>query len=196
MVKDIFVKNHIFESQLLPLYGQARRDGFLMDEFIEKEGHDTWRVCRNLVKGSNKKKRRLFEKVTKMVALGNCAFVTLTFRDEVLSKTTESTRRRYVARYLKSQSSTYIANLDFGDKKKNINSNEREHYHAIVLGYVDPKSWKYGFLGAEKIRNSARDLKKVSAYVAKLSLHALKESTTLGCLDSPPRLIYSRDLIG
>ncbi len=195
MVKDFLVKKHILEEGLLVDYKKARFDGYAMEDFVFLHGKNTTRVCRNMNSVDYKRRKRLRNKVHKMVALGTCSFITLTFRDEVLLKTSEATRRRYVARYLKSQSSTYIANLDFGDKKKNINSNEREHYHGIVLGYVDPKSWKYGFLGAEKIRNTDRDLKKVSAYVAKLTNHAQKESTMLGCLDSPPRLIYSRDLI-
>ena len=46
-------------------------------------------------------------------------FGTLTFRNDVLDKTSKETRRRYVARFLNKTTIHYKANIDFG-KKKNI----------------------------------------------------------------------------
>lgn len=190
MVKDFLVKEFILQNNLMPLYKKARRDGYLMEEFIALYGWDVWRVCRNMLKGGNKKRRRLSLKVDNMIESGPVSFLTLTFRDDVLAKTSEVTRRRYVARYLKSQSDTYVANIDYGK------TTEREHYHAIVLGYVDLDAWAYGFPFAEKVHSNTKDAKKVSAYVCKLSNHCFKESTTNGCLDAPPRFIYSKHFYG
>ena len=133
-------------------------------------------------------------------------FLTLTFSDKTLQNTTPKTRRQFVVRYLKSQSDFYIANLDFGYE------NGREHYHAVILGKVDLKPWEqYGFIFAEKVGNRSeltrstipnryKELsekearlkmrqdteKKLARYVAKLSNHAIKETTRRSCL------IYSK----
>lgn len=108
-------------------------------------------------------------------------FLTLTFTDETLSKTSQKTRRKYVVEYLKSQSAIYVANIDYGGK------NGREHYHAIVIGKVDRTKWsKYGSINFKIIHNSEDDIKRVSKYVSKLTNHAIK-NTTKG-----NRVIYSR----
>lgn len=135
-------------------------------------------------------------------------FVTLTFSDKTLQNSTPETRRRYVTRYLKSQSNFYIANLDFGKK------NGREHYHALILGRVDLEPWrKLGHILAENVGNRyelarkkppkrylkydektqknlmARDTeKKLSKYIAKLTNHAIKETT------KRTAMIYSKQM--
>lgn len=190
MVKDFLVKQRIFEDNLIAPYKRARRDGELMEEFVLLYGKETTRVCRNVYSAWWKKSKRLVNKVEEMVTKGPTSFITLTFRDDVLAKTTEHTRRVYVARYLKSQSDTYVANIDYGK------TTEREHYHAVVSGFVNLKEWAYGFPFAEMIHTNTHDAKKVAKYVAKLSNHAQKETTTLGCMDSPPRFIYSKRFYG
>ena len=43
-----------------------------------------------------KKTIRVRRKILKMMVLGSCSFLTLTFKDDVLNSTSEETRRRYV----------------------------------------------------------------------------------------------------
>lgn len=135
-------------------------------------------------------------------------FLTLTFSDKILQNSTPTDRRRYVQRYLKSQSSYYIANIDYGEKKG------REHYHAVILGKIDLEPWrKYGHILSEKVGNRKeltrknvpkryRNLdeptqkrlmladteKKISKYVAKLTNHAIKETTKRSVM------IYSKQM--
>lgn len=135
--------------------------------------------CAFLLLDSKKRKiAKVREKISELVLTGQAVFLTLTFTDEVLSKTSQATRRRYVARFLKESSGDYVANIDFSP---DIN---REHYHAVVIKRIDLKSWKYGFSYAEKVRCRPSDLTRVSKYISKLTAHALKVDAT--------RLIYSR----
>ena len=98
-------------------------------------------------------------------------FLTLTFTDDVLSRTDEKTRRKYVSRSLKSISSDYVANIDYGSK------NEREHYHAVVRAdYIDYHFWSYGIMYAEVISSNDDSFLLLSKYVSKLTNHAIKET--------------------
>lgn len=122
-------------------------------------------------------------------------FLTFTFSPETLEKTNDTTRRKAVTTYLKSQCKYYIANKDFGEK------NGREHYHAVVVGNVDLTAWHYGIINVQTVSNRKqltrtnvpkryKDLdlktqvdlmkrdteKKLSKYVAKLTNHAIKET--------------------
>ena len=116
-----------------------------------------------------------------MLRKGTCSFVTLTFNDDTLQSTSRESRRRYVARFLKTVAPCYVANIDFGKE------NGREHYHAVIMGkkpYMD--AWNcYGFSNAKTI-GSEDDAAPLSKYVAKLTNHAIKE-TTQQCY-----MIYSR----
>ena len=105
-----------------------------------------------------------------MLESGPCLFLTLTFTDEVLRKTTENTRRQTIRRYLKSFGFPYVANIDYGKK------NGREHYHAVIqTDHVDYSAYTYGAINGEKI-HSAEDYVKLSKYVAKLTNHAIKQT--------------------
>lgn len=144
------------------------------------------RLCENLNKSTQSRTKRLKNKVEKMVTFGTCTFVTLTFNNDTLETTNEKTRRVYVARYLKSQSLHYIANVDYGKE------NEREHYHAIVFGTCKLNDWrKYGNINVKKVRitptNEEKTVTKVSKYISKLTNHAIK-NTTKG-----KRMIYSKN---
>lgn len=135
--------------------------------------------CALLLIDSKKRKiQKVKSKISDIVLNNNAVFITLTFTDEVLARTSATTRRRYVSRYLKSQGCDYVANIDFSPDI------EREHYHAVISTRVDLKQWKYGFSFAEKVRCHNNDLQRVSKYITKLTAHALKVSST--------RLIYSR----
>lgn len=118
-----------------------------------------------------------------MVVFCPCSFLTLTFTDDVLASTSEDTRRRYVARFLKSISQNYVGNIDYGKL------NEREHYHAIVEGdQLDLSSWTYGFTKCIKVGYSdiITDTARLSKYINKLSNHATKKTT------KGKKIIYSR----
>jgi len=131
-----------------------------------------------LYESKRKKMIRVRQHIENVVLNNNAVFITLTFRDDVLKTTSPQTRRRYVARYLKSQGLEYVANIDFSPDI------EREHYHAVICSRVDLKAWKYGFASAEKVRAHKGDMERLTKYITKLTNHALKVDIT--------RLIYSR----
>ena len=155
--------------------------------------------------------KRLKDKMLLYLLFGSlkysqCLFLTLTFTDKVLASTSQETRRRYVHRWLKSISSDYIANIDFGSDREYTTKNgdvkkatKREHYHAVILcDKVDYTGWHHlGAIKSKKVVLSAlfnNDLDSVnlhssrlSRYVSKLSNHAIKETT------KQSRLIYSRN---
>lgn len=130
------------------------------------------------------KTRRVRRKILEMMFYGSCSFLTLTFTDYVLANTTEETRRRYVARFLKSISDDYVGNVDYGK------INGREHYHAVVRGInIDMSGWdKYGFSHAQIVGKSdgSTQASKMSKYIYKLSNHATKGTT------NNKKIIYSR----
>ena len=139
------------------------------------------REARLINNANSKRVQRLNDRIERYLQMGCCIWLTLTFNDDTLAKTTQNTRKRYVVRYLKSQSNYYIANIDYGKE------NEREHYHAVLVSErVDMTAWPYGFAYTERIKNHVSSPKKISKYVSKLCNHAIKETTKRSCY------IYSR----
>lgn len=148
---------------------------------------------------------RLKHRVKRMCDIG-CIFCTLTFTDEVLNKTSEATRSKYVQRWLTSFEAPYVANRDYGCQS------HREHYHAVIctdLESVSVADWSYGYSHFEEVgttrcyrvdkgiyeRNRKKrddtpeyDGDRTSRYLNKLSNHAVKE-TTKGA-----RIKYSRNI--
>lgn len=123
---------------------------------------------------------RLKKRIEKIIEKDSL-FITLTFTDEVLSKTSSKTRREYATRFLKKYSSDYVGNIDFGSR------NHREHYHAVIQAErLDHNSWSYGAISFEKIYN--KDSVKLSQYVAKLTNHAIKETTKRSSLLYPKKI--------
>lgn len=133
-------------------------------------------------------------------------FITLTFNDDTLAKTSPETRRKYVQRYLTELGCDYVGNIDFGAK------NGREHYHAVIADIGDREKWeKYGFYSALFVKAGNERLKKVpkryqaltedeienrmqednekalAKYVAKLTNHAIKETTKRSCILYPKK---------
>lgn len=130
------------------------------------------------------RKKRLSKRIEKYLKSGECLFVTLTFTDEVLEKTSADTRRQYVRKFLKENSDRYVANIDFGEK------NGREHYHAVIqCDKLNLDSWrnKCGNLKVEKIRVDEKAPERIGKYISKLTNHAIKETTRRNAL------IYSVD---
>lgn len=131
---------------------------------------ENWEEARRINHASYYRMQRLKKRIASMLDSGSCLFLTLTFTDEVLRKTTEDTRRQAVRRYLKSFGVPYVANIDYGKK------NGREHYHAVIqTDHVDYSAYTYGAINGEKI-HSAEDYVKLSKYVAKLTNHAIKQT--------------------
>lgn len=119
---------------------------------------------------------RYRSKIKQPVLSGNALFVTLTFRDDVLSSTSIQTRRHYVRNWFKAVSPTfYVANIDYGKK------NEREHYHGVILdskelALFEVFPWPYGFSKIEPCGNSDVDNTRLAKYIVKLTSHAFKAS--------------------
>lgn len=151
---------------------------------------------------------RLRERIKKILTTSDTViFLTLTFTDDALAKTSPDTRRQYVRRYLGQFGFDFVANIDFGAK------NGREHYHAVVGGKIDLKPWtekmggtnvrivkapeftqkrvpkRYQGLPQEEIekRMAIDDEKALSKYVAKLTNHAIKETTKRSCCIYPSK---------
>lgn len=160
-------------------YETAVEQRFFYRQFYPDDWHEA-----ELVADANKHQvYRLRKRIETMLTTSqDCVFLTITFRDDVLAKTSPETRRQYVRKWLKDNSTKYVANIDFGGK------NGREHYHAVSDARIDPLSWPYGNCGVEKVRYApeSKSPVKLAKYVSKLTNHAIKE-TTKRCA-----LIYSR----
>ena len=151
------------------------------------------REARKINRATFYRVRRLKERITNMLNSGHCIFCTFNFSDEVLSSTTQDTRKQYVRRYLKGFNCKYVANIDFGSNHvyKDRNGHERqatarEHYHALVQIDKLPLKWPYGYQWLEHVRVRNKSDIKLSKYISKLTNHAIKETTKRTCL------IYSR----
>lgn len=143
-----------------------------------------FRVFCNMCSSKCQKVKRVHKRLLDMMytddgELKDCLFLTLTWKDEVLQSTSQKTRRVYVTRYLKSQYTNYIANIDFGGKFG------REHYHCIIgSDHVSLPDWftKYGIINVEYIKTGSR---KIAQYINKLCYHTTKVENGY--------LIYSRN---
>lgn len=183
-------KQAIVTSGLLAEYEKGKRQAFKgnfeqLDQFVEDNGKYISDICHSVSNTKYRQRKNIENRFEHPLYFGMAIFLTLTFTDEVLQKTSQDTRRQYVRKFLKENCDIYVANIDFGDK------NGREHYHALVRaknGSIDLKQWqeKCGLINAERVKKTDKDRTKVSRYLAKLSQHALKKSGRL------PRLIWSR----
>lgn len=139
----------------------------------------------------NRRKSRLRKRIEKMIMSNRAQFLTLTFNDSFLSRdTSEETRRRYVARFLKEQCIEYVANIDFGVDDR---FTKREHYHALVVpknATIDYSAYTHGFdksrINAKNVKVRDKDSYNIAKYINKLTNHSLKASGRY------KRLIYSR----
>lgn len=157
------------------------RDGLELSNALFNASRPLYDECVRIVNADSSRRKRLRKRIENMFTQGTCVFLTLTFADDVLNNTDAKTRRVYVARFLKSVSSQYVGNIDFGAE------NGREHYHAVVVSNTDDfSSWTYGFYKAITVRKDEADAKRLATYVSKLTNHAIKETTKRNAL------IYSR----
>lgn len=131
-----------------------------------------WKECSRISNANRLRVFRLKHRIADILLRGDCLFLTFTFTDLKLSTTTAQTRKDKVKRFLTDLDCPYVANIDFGK------TNHREHYHAVVgIDRVDYKKWHYGAINGLKIRNQTEDLTRISKYIAKLTNHAIKETT-------------------
>lgn len=79
-------------------------------------------------KNEARNRQRLEQKIRLWLINYKPLFLTLTFTDEALKKTTEQERERLVIEYLREETALYIANRDYGTR-----GTKREHYHAVVI---------------------------------------------------------------
>lgn len=175
-------------GEITPILERLSNDYMRMQDLALKVGENNLGrellECMRIDNANNHRVRRLKERIKNMLNKGQCIFLTLTFNDTTLSNTTDKERRIAVVRYLKSFKTEYVANIDFGKE------NHREHYHALILAdKINYKKWnKYGNINGKKIR--LRDIDnvktKLAKYIAKLTNHAIKETTKRSAL------IYSR----
>lgn len=194
--KDVALKEAILNDNLDIVFNKARLEAFKgngepLEALKNTYGKDVARVTANINNSKRKKYKRCRHRIEQMVLDGNAWFVTLTFNDKTLARTSKDTRRQYVRRNLQKHFEIYVANIDYGTK------NEREHYHALIYCQHDPMNeikafWdKYGFSKVEQVRTTEDDAKRTIKYVVKLTRHALKETTQKG--QSTDRVIYSKE---
>ena len=135
--------------------------------------------CLRIENANSKRVKRLKLRIERIIDANNSTFLTLTFSDKVLNETSAETRRKYVARFLKSCNAPYVANVDYGSK------NHREHYHAVIGSQtIALSNWAYG--GNKALKIVINNTNALSKYVCKLSNHAIKETTRRSSL------MYSR----
>lgn len=154
------------------------------NSLIEAFGLEVWLIGRSINRSLLERRLRAKKRIAKELLIGHVQFLTLTFTDECLRKTSKETRRKYVRRFLKKYCSCYIANIDYGGK------NGREHYHAVVVSeHVEFKEWhKYGAIKTEKVRDTQDDSERLARYITKLARHSYKSNE--GMMD---RMLYSRN---
>lgn len=151
-----------------------------LDE-MKAENETYFNEALKIIESDRSRHKRLKNRIKHMLDKGQCIFLTLTFRDDVLNNTSPRTRCLYVKRFLKSLSTDYVANIDYGKKT------EREHYHAVILAdHYSQDSWEYGFSKGKPIVYNTEDPLPVAKYITKLTNHAVKET----CKRS--QVIYSR----
>ena len=158
-----------YPSYLIPYLDYPIEDALTFDELRE---------CKRIFDSQRKRAQRIRERITRMI-VKQCLFLTLTFTDETLQDTSDTTRRRYITRFLSQFNVPAIANKDFGKE------NGREHYHAIIqIDRIDYYLYDYGAInGIKVVVGSETDL-RIAKYIAKLTNHAIKETT------KQSRLIY------
>lgn len=169
--------------QLFPgdyTYEQA----FEINDFYSQNFPILWKECERINHAYYERVKRLKKRIDRMLKNGKNLFLTLTWTDSVLKKTSAETRRKYVTRFLKTFGVEYVGNIDFGEE------NGREHYHAVLnTDFINPTTWNYGALNVKHIRDcddTELDCIRLAHYVSKLTNHAIKETTKRNYL------IYSR----
>lgn len=182
-LKAELLNNGTFEdfTKVRKMLYQEEIDDIAYIDYLSYLGNENAKECSRILNANIKRTIRLKRRIAKMLSLGKCKFITITFRNDVLESTSKDTRRQYVRRWLQ-QYGYYIANIDFGSHT------EREHYHAIILADYIPKTWQHGFIDIKTARTKNASNVRLAKYISKLTNHAIKETT------KQQRLIYSKTL--
>lgn len=154
----------------------------LVDQLHSNYTPEELEACYQLNDARKKRYLRLKNYIMAMsLFFDNLYFVTLTFSPEFYDSKDE-TKRDHVKRCLHKNSPYYIANVDYGAQFGRL------HYHCITTEFIKPDMWPYGAVYTEKIKNSSKDIAKVSKYAVKMTNHALKET------NKTKKVLYSRAL--
>lgn len=157
-----------------------------------------WKEADKINRAFYQRRIRLRKRLQKYFSNGlGATFITFNFTDKFL-KNTPLYRRRYISRLLNSLNCSYVANIDFGSENEYIDRHgntrlgtNREHYHAVINGafvYSDiAPLHTNGFTYVETCSTNIDDQERLATYVAKLTNHAIKETTKRSTL------IYSKD---
>ena len=176
------IRAELFDNGLYQLIRQYQYEDVPIEIFKE------WKHMKALQVNRWKRNKRIRQHLEAIISKPSL-FLTLTFTPEVLTSTSQATRRKYVSRLLGAFKVPYIANIDFGDSKDYIDDKgnarkgtNREHYHAVIqLSKIDHKKWPYGNMDFKRVYNT-NDL-RMARYLTKLQYHAIK---------TPKRLIYPK----
>jgi hypothetical protein len=180
-------RNEIITSGIYNLYKERKQ--YLFSKIEDIENPDNYkdiidqvdlRECIKIYKSERQRKNRTKERIIKWNFYINrinegrkykIVFGTLTFKDKEL-KLNKKTRRRYVQNFLRENTISYIANIDYGK------INNREHYHfiAMIKNNIECKKWK-NIINIKKVATKIDDIERVKNYIMKMNNHAYKEST-------------------
>lgn len=175
----LFVEYNAYSLKRYKLMFKSASDWSTEDDILAKQCEDffnslsikQYKEFERLSHARCQRVNRLKKRISYMVGLSPCVFLTLTFTDLILDSTSELQRKRFVRDYLHSFRCLYIANQDFGK------TYGREHYHAIIgCERVDYSLWnkKFGSVNGLKVGYSSKDFEKLGKYIAKLTNHAIK----------------------
>lgn len=174
------------------------------DEYADFINSEKFRECSKIYRSRKQQRKRIRGRLEKWFDVGYLYFLTLTFNDDALERTTARSRRRAVSKFLRQFDGVFVANIDYGKE------HEREHFHAVLcvekpLAYSSHLIYRgrfciksdvlefwartYGFYTCARVdSDNHADFLRISRYLNKLTLHAIKD-TASGC-----RLIYSRTI--
>lgn len=178
---DKLVKKNRRRQYIAQLNGGIGLDEALYEELFDMaEYGQLYAEAKRVVASDYRRNTRLKNTLKRYMEQGPCLFLTFTFRQSSLDKTSVPYRRHQVTDFLKKYSNCYVANIDYGGK------NGREHYHAFIqCDKVSQSDWKHGNLDWERVRTSSDPL-CMSRYMSKLVNHAVKDTCKRNSL------IYSR----
>lgn len=177
------------------IFKHTPNSALLYHNFMEKYGHKGLLGCNILRLRHYQRVKRISDRIENIVLdavdLGNgLFFITMTFSDKYLSKTTATYRRKLVERLLRKYCLHFVANIDFGDDEK---YSHREHYHAFVetnqLKALKDEYYKItkSYIHAKGYYSKKHSTKYIANYVIKLVNHSVKTTTLLN------RVIFDRN---
>lgn len=142
---------------------------------------------RNKSKVRERLKQRIEYYLSKVDEDHSIYFVTLTLRDEYLIGRDYATIRKDIREFVKVFSSYYVLNKDYGS------TNFRLHFHGVIVlenkDVIKFKEYYFHRFGFNDLKGCNTNTRLLSAYIEKLSFHALKTSTKK---EYREHIIYSR----